>query len=38
MLRANKVDRGERVNAEEFRGEKGHVVVVVLSTTIIGSM
>jgi hypothetical protein len=26
------------VNAEEFQGEEGHVVIVVLSATMIGSM
>src|SRR3981189_223227 len=36
-LRADYGDCGERVNAEEFRGEQGHVVVVVLSTAVVGS-
>src|SRR3981189_108656 len=36
-LRADYGDCGERVNSEEFRGEQGHVVVVVLSTAMIGS-
>src|SRR3979490_1300285 len=37
-LRADYGDCRERVNAEEFGGEQGHVVVVVLSAPMIGSM
>src|SRR3979490_2335095 len=36
-LRADYSDCGEHVDAEEFGGEKSHVVIVVLSTAVIGS-